>query len=62
MTRADYSPVLDEWLRQVNGLFVGLLDEYEMRDLDEAIKRGMARKVYRGAGGVMGLATIERTP
>lgn len=57
-----FSPALDDWLRRVDGLFVGQLSEDEMHDLREAIKRGMAREVYEGGAGFMGLARIRRTP
>jgi hypothetical protein len=51
-------------LESIEGLFVGQLDEREMRTFERAIADGEARRSYEGSAGFMGLAKVrmnERT-
>ena len=43
----------------LNGLFVGQLDESETNAFNRLVDRGLARGVYVGAGGFMGLAKVD---
>ena len=45
-------------LERMEGLFVGQLSPYEWWLFDHAVKDGMARFVYEGAPGFMGLAKV----
>jgi hypothetical protein len=45
-----------EW---IEGLFVGQLDEKQMRTFERAIKDGEARRSYEGGAGFMGLAKVR---
>jgi hypothetical protein len=46
-------------LERLEGMHVGLLDEYEMWIFEHAVKDGMAIRSYEGAGGFMGLAKVR---
>lgn len=46
-------------LERIEGLFVGQLDEREMRLFDRAVRDGLARRVYKGGAGFLGLAKVE---
>lgn len=46
-------------LEQIEGLFVGQLDEKELRIFERAIKDGEARCSYEGGAGFMGLARVR---
>jgi hypothetical protein len=48
-------------LSGVNGIFVGLLDDEEVKALDRLVAQGRARYVYQGAAGFMGLAKFRLT-
>lgn len=50
-----------DFIRRVDGLFVGLLSQDEIRDLDECVRLGYAVKSYEGAAGFMGLAKVRAT-
>lgn len=53
----------DDYLREavsrLSGLFAGQLNDDERLLLDEACKRGIARRRYDGAAGMLGLAKVE---
>lgn len=40
------------------GLYVGQLNDDEMRMFNESVRRGLAYRQYAGAAGFMGLAKI----
>lgn len=46
-------------LEQIEGLFVGQLDERELRTFERAIDDGEARRSYEGGAGFMGLAKVR---
>lgn len=46
-------------LERIEGLFVGQLDEKEMRLFERAIEDGEARRSYEGGAGFMGLARVR---
>lgn len=46
-------------LERMEGLFVGQLDEHEMRTFERAVQDGEAVRSYEGAGGFMGLAKVR---
>lgn len=48
-----------EFLRRIDGFFVGLLSPEEVAAFDRLCEAGEARRVYTGAGGFMGLAKVE---
>ena len=48
-------------LRRIEGLFVGQLDERELRTFERAIEDGEARRSYEGGAGFMGLAKVRLT-
>lgn len=48
-------------LDQIEGLFVGQLDERELRTFERAIEDGEARRSYEGGAGFMGLARVRLT-
>ena len=45
-------------ITQLKGLFVGMLDEDEMREFRHAVKDGLAYRDYDHAGGFLGLAKV----
>lgn len=47
------------YLHEMDGMFVGLLDDDEIAEFDRAVKAGKARRSYEGAGGFMGLAKVR---
>ena len=48
-------------LERIEGLFVGQLDERELRTFERAIEDGEAQRTYEGAAGFMGLAKVRLT-
>ncbi len=48
-------------LERINGLFVGQLNERELRLFERAIQDGEARRSYEGGAGFMGLAMVRLT-
>lgn len=46
-------------LSKLNGLFVGQLDSEELEAFNRACHEGWARRIYRGAAGLMGLAKVQ---
>lgn len=44
------------------GLFVGILDENQLEEFNQAVKDGKARRSYEGAAGFMGLAKVRWIP
>lgn len=46
-------------LKNLEGLHVGLLDQHEMKAFNRLCKAGLAKRVYEGAGGFMGLAKVK---
>lgn len=43
----------------LEGMFVGLLSEAELRLFERAVDLGYARRGYEGAAGLMGLARVR---
>lgn len=48
-------------LERIEGLFVGQLNEREMRVFERAVEDGEADRSYEGGAGFMGLAKIRLT-
>lgn len=48
-------------LERIEGLFVGQLDDRELRTFERAVKDGEARRSYEGGAGFMGLAKVRLT-
>jgi hypothetical protein len=48
-------------LDQIEGMFVGQLDERELRTFERAVEDGEARRSYEGGAGFMGLAKVRLT-
>jgi hypothetical protein len=46
-------------LNEMEGFFVGMLDDEELAEFERAIDAGRARRVYEGASGLMGLAKVR---
>lgn len=46
-------------VHEMEGMFVGMLDDAEIRALDQAISLGLARRSYEGGAGLMGLAKVR---
>jgi hypothetical protein len=46
-------------LERIEGLFVGQLDERDLRLFERAIEDGEARRSYEGGAGFMGLARVR---
>jgi len=46
-------------LDRMDGLFVGLLDQDELRVFNDAVAKGWATRSYEGGGGMMGLAKVR---
>jgi hypothetical protein len=49
-------------LERMEGLFVGQLDEHEMRTFVRAVQDGEAYRSYEGGAGFMGLAKVRLHP
>lgn len=45
-------------LSTLNGLFVGQLDPDDLRVFNAACEAGLARRVYQGVAGFLGLAVV----
>lgn len=50
--------VMDD-LERIRGLFVGQLNERELRTFERAVKDGEAIRSYEGGAGFMGLAKVK---
>lgn len=48
-------------LDRLEGLFVGQLNERELKIFETAIKDGEAQRSYEGGAGFMGLAKVRLT-
>jgi hypothetical protein len=48
-----------ERVKEMEGLYVGMLDPNEIEILDRCISDGVAIKDYNHAGGILGLAKIK---
>jgi hypothetical protein len=48
-------------LQWIEGLFVGQLDEWELRVFERAVADGEAFRSYEGGAGFMGLARVRLT-
>ncbi len=48
-------------LDRLEGLFVGQLDERELKMFEQAVKNGEAQRSYEGGPGFMGLAKVRVT-
>lgn len=48
-----------DFLRRIDGLFVGMLDDSELARFDSLVKKGLARRGYQGVGGFMDLAKAQ---
>lgn len=46
-------------VHEMEGMFVGLLDDAEIKALDQAVSLGLARRSYEGGGGLLGLAKVR---
>lgn len=46
-------------LSRLHGLYVGDLQEAELREFNQAIQENRARRVYVGGAGFLGLAKVE---
>lgn len=47
------------WLDEMEGVFVGLLNDEESATFQRAVDAGIARRSYEGGGGFMGLAKVR---
>ncbi len=48
-----------EMLRNAEGLFVGQLDENELKAFNRLVSASLAKRSYEGAGGFLGLAKVR---
>lgn len=46
-------------LDRMEGMFVGQLNEHELRVFNNAVAKGWAERSYEGGGGLMGLAKVR---
>ena len=46
-------------IKAMDGLFVGMLDVEQLARFEEGISEGIARRIYEGVGGFMGLAKVK---
>lgn len=46
-------------LEHIEGLFVGQLNERELKVFERAVEDGEARRSYEGGAGFMGLAKVR---
>lgn len=46
-------------LPYIDGFYVGQLNNYESEIFERAVSEGLARRVYEGVGGLMGLAKVQ---
>lgn len=44
---------------EMDGMFVGMLDDDELKAFDRAVAAGVARRSYEGGSGLMGLAKVR---
>lgn len=51
--------VTDVRLADLDGMFVGLLSDDELKAFEIAVREGLARRSYEGGGGFMGLAKVR---
>ena len=52
---------LREFVRQIDGLFVGQLSDEELQSFDAAVAAGLAERSYEGGAGFMGVAKVRAT-
>lgn len=50
---------LSAMVERLDGIFVGMLTDDEITQLNDAVARGLARRSYEGVAGFMGLAKIR---
>jgi hypothetical protein len=62
MERCEHEDEQREIVRNVNGLFVGMLTPEEMDAFNYLVAKGVARRDYTGPGGFMGLAKVRLDP
>jgi hypothetical protein len=55
----DWQDDMRDLVRKIDGLFTGQLDTAERQIFEDACKEGLARRVYEGAAGFMGLAKVR---
>lgn len=46
-------------VHEMDGMFVGMLDDAEIKAFEHAVSLGLARRSYEGGGGFMGLAKVR---
>lgn len=46
-------------ISHLDGMFVGMLEPYELKALDKAVKEGRAERCYEGAAGLLGLSKVR---
>jgi hypothetical protein len=56
MTEA-YDQLVED-MRRLDGMFVDILTDDERKKFDRAIASGIARRLYDGPAGLMGVATV----
>ena len=54
MTSAD-----KELINNLNGLYVGMLDNGEIESFNKCVKEGYAVRDYNHQGGILGLAKVK---
>lgn len=50
------------FMARFDGLYVGMLDADELETFADLVRRGLLRRSYSHAGGLLGLAVIECVP
>ena len=48
-----------EKIQEIDGLYIGLLDKYELESFERCIQDKLARRDYTGTGGLLGLAKVK---
>lgn len=48
-----------ERVRELDGLYVGVLTQDELALFDVAVAQGLARRFYDGVGGFLGCAKVD---
>lgn len=46
-------------LERIDGLYVGQLNDDELRMFERAVKDGKAERSYKGAGALLGIAKVH---
>lgn len=52
----------DSFIRRLDGMFVGMLDEAELDLLERCVEKHWAYYSYEGAAALMGFAKVRRMP